>query len=716
MTKQKSKKKNSVQKVSFKQAEVAVKKNKIPPFVPLLGILFLTFLVYLKSLKNGFTNYDDDVLILNNSLVQSLSLENIYSIFFTFINGMYHPLVTLSWALEYVWLGSSATQFHLINLIFHLLNVWLVYRFILLLTDKLNIAIIVTIVFAVHPMVSESVLWLSERKDLLCTAFMLGGLIHYMKYLKNELRLKYIILTLIFLIFAMLSKPSAAVFPLLLLVIDYYHGRKINKNALLEKIPFFVFAIFIGIIAILAAGSVEGINTLEDYTFIDRVFFVAHAIMFYIYKLIVPLALSAKHFYPLKHGGFLPAEYYISFVALALFIIALFKYGRNKREIISGFLFYIACISIVLPVVPVGDTVVAERYSYLSYLGLILIVGHLFDAYKDRTMMKIKVNRLTFFLIAAFILFFSVNTYSRIDVWKSSDNLWTDVIKKDPTAALAYVARGDSKAADADYEAASKDYTMAVIIDSSNAVAYNNRGFAWIKTQQYDKAENDLNNAIRLQPGFSKAYYNRSCLYIDMKEYEKAIEDCNKTLLHLPDFAYAYYNRGNASYMLKNYKDAISDLDKAIALDSKTDLFYYYRGLAYFDMVNYNTASSDFSRVLDLNKDNADARLYRSKCYSKLKKYTEANSDLDVLLLSNPGNPTYIYYRGNNKFMNGDYEGALEEYDYIITTSPEYAPAYYGRAKVFIATGVMDSVCVNLTKSNDLGLEVDEEMMQEYCE
>ncbi|MFH0866265.1 MAG: tetratricopeptide repeat protein [Bacteroidota bacterium] len=715
MARQKSKKKHSVQKVSLKQPAIAVKKKNIPLFIPLLGILLLTFLVYLKSLKNGFTNYDDDVLIINNSLVQSLSSENLYTIFFSFINGMYHPLVTLSWALEYVLLGSSAFHFHLINLIFHLLNIWLVYRFILLLTEKLNTAVIVALVFAVHPMVSESVLWLSERKDLLCTAFMLGGLIHYMKYLKNELRLKYIILTLIFLIFALLSKPSAVVFPLLLLVIDYYLGRKINKKVLIEKVPYFAFAISFGIIAIMAAGSVEGINTLKDYTFFDRIFFVAHAIMFYIYKLIIPVALSAKHFYPLKQGGFLPAEYYVSFAALVLIIITIIKYGKKNREIISGCFFYLACISIVLPVVPVGDTVVAERYSYLSYTGLLLIIGFLFDKYKNTIVLKIKTNRIFGFLMAAFIIFFSMVTYSRIEVWKNSDSLWTDVIKKDAYAVLAYIARGDAKAAEADYEAASKDYTMAIGVDSVSFVAYNNRGYVHIKTQQYDKAETDLNRAIQLQPAFTKAYYNRSCLYIEMKEYEKAIDDCNKTLLLSPEFTYAYYNRGNASYMQKKYNEAIADFDKAIAMEKDIGFFYYYRGLAHYELENYDSAVSDFSRVLNMNKDDADARLYRSKCYSKLKNYTEANTDLDELLYSDPGNPTYFYYKGNNKFMNSDFQGALEDYNYIISIMKDYAPAYYGRAKVFIATGVTDSVCINLTKSNELGLEVDEELLKEYC-
>lgn len=690
------------------------KTSNIPLFLPLLGILLLTFLIYLKSLKNGFTNYDDDVLIIDNYLVQHLTGAGIREMFLSFINGMYHPLTTLSWAIEYSLLGSGAMHFHLLNLFFHLLNVWLVYRFILLLTKKLNIAVIVALIFAVHPMVSESVYWLSERKDLLCTAFMLGGLIHYLKYLKNELRLKYIAIAFVFLVFALFSKPSAIVFPLLMLVIDYYYSRKIDARNLLEKIPFFAFALSFGVIAVMAAGSVEGINNLPEYTIVDRIFFIAQAVMFYIYKLIVPLALSAKHFYPVKHGSFLPVEYYISFVALVLILVSILKFGRKNRLLISGCLFYLACISVILPVVPVGDTVVAERYSYLSYIGLLLLTAHFVDKHKDRVFLSMHTGTLSVFLIAAFTIFFSVITFSRNDVWKNSDNLWTDVIKKDPAASLAYVARGDAKAGKADYEEASKDYTMAVIIDSTNAVAYNNRGYIFIKTQQYAKAEKDFDHAIRLKPEFSRAYYNRSCLYIEMKEYEKAIADCDNAIRLTPSFAYAFYNRGNALCQLQRDSEAIPDFDRAIGINENIDVFFYYRGLAYFNLAKYEPALADFNSAIDLNADNSDALLSRSKCYTKSGKYSAAISDLDALLHLKPGNATYLYYRGNNKLLESDAEGALEDFNSIVSSYPNFAPAYYGHAKVYIATGNTDSVCFYLNKADSLGYDVKEELA-EYC-
>ena len=103
-----------------------IKQNNFKIALPLIGILILTFIIYFKSLRNGFTNYDDDILILNNPLVKDLSMLNLKHIFSSFINGMYHPLVTLTWAIEYHFWQANPLVFHAVNLFFHLLNIWLV--------------------------------------------------------------------------------------------------------------------------------------------------------------------------------------------------------------------------------------------------------------------------------------------------------------------------------------------------------------------------------------------------------------------------------------------------------------------------------------------------------------------------------------------------------------------------------------------------------------
>jgi tetratricopeptide (TPR) repeat protein len=691
--------------------------RRVHAVYPLAGILILTFLLYLKSLKNGFTNYDDDVLIINNSMVHGLSATNLKLIFTSFLNGMYHPLVTLSWNIESSLLGEKAFHFHLVNLLFHLLNVWLVYRFVLMLSKKLSVAVLAGLLFAFHPMISESVLWLSERKDLLCTAFLLGGLVHYVKYLKNNFGLKYFVLTLVFFLFALFSKPSAIVFPLLLLVIDFYMGRKIDKKVLAEKFPFFVLSVSFGVIAVMAASSVEGINTLQDYNYLDRIIFAAYAIVFYILKFIFPFGLSAKHFYPLKDGAFLPVEYYIAVIILVILVYLIFKIRKQHREIVGGFLFFLASISVVLPLVPVGDSIVSERYSYVSYIGLILVVASLYEMYKNNIINRsTKLKPIFHVVIVIFLLFCAYSTFARIDVWKNSLSLWTDVIAKDPQASLAYTARGDYKVAVLDYPGAEADYSKAVQIDSLSAVALNNLGYVMIKEKEYKKAEADFARAIRLKPHFAKAYYNRSCLWIETAEYQKAIADCDKAISLLPDFDYAYYNRGNAKYLLKQYAEAVKDFDKAIEINSVMDVFYYYRALAFYEQKNFMMAKNDLNKTLNLSPKYFDAYYYRAKCSFNLKEYSDAISDLNKQIEHNPADVESIHRRGECKFFTQDYKGAVEDYTMAIAIDKAYAPAYYSRALANAELGTTENICADLKKAVELGLEIsDESMMKKYC-
>ena len=684
--------------------------------IPLLGILILAFLTYFHSLKNGFTNYDDDVLIIDNSLINSLAAGNIKNIFTSFINGMYHPMVTLSWALEYVLIGNGAMHFHLINLLFHLLNVWLVYRFVFLLFKKLNIAIVAALIFAVHPMISESVLWLSERKDLVCAAFMLGGLIHYVKYHEYNFGKKYLIITMIFFVFALFSKPAAIIFPLLLLVIDNFYGRKIIKNVINEKIPFFVLSVIFGIIAIIAARSVDGVNTLSGYSLIDRIFFISYAIVFYVFKLIIPVGLSAKHFYPAKLNFVLPIEYYFFFIVLIIMVIVLLKLKQHKKVVMTGILFYLSCISIILPIVPVGDSVVSERYSYFSYIGLLFIIGYFYNYYKDFLINKIyKIKLLMNGIIVFFVIIFCLSTWFRSLAWTDSISIWTDVIKKDSMSALAYTARGDYSSAINDYKSAIIDYSKAIQIDSTYSVAFNNRGYAWIKEKKYSSAETDLNKAVRLNPRFAKSFYNRSCLWIETGEYIKAISDCEKSIKLNPDFAYAYYNRGNAEYSLNDNDGALNDFDKAISIDSKVDVFYYYRGLVNVKLKKYDIAVNDFNTTISRSPAFIDAYYYKARCYYYQKKYELAIPDFNCVLTNNPVDFESIYLRGDCRLNTNDLNGAVADFSNVINLNNKYAPAYFSRAMANVSKGSKEGVCDDLHKAKEYGLELDNDFMAHYC-
>ena len=275
------------------------------------GILLLTFIIYLPSLNNDFIiNWDDAGYIHENEPIKKINSENIKIIFTQFYKGNYHPLTTLFYAVEYSLVGESPFLYHLNNLVFHLLNVLLLYIFIKKISGKTIVAAFCALFFGIHPMHVESVAWISERKDVLYTFFFFFSLIMYLKYLDNDSRKKWHYWLSIFLfILSLLSKSAAVSLPLVLLLIDYYYKRKLNiKTIIIEKIPYFILSIIFGLVAIASQNETGAIQNLTPlYSIFDRFFIVSYATLIYLIKFFLPVKLSAMYAYPQLINGHLPA-------------------------------------------------------------------------------------------------------------------------------------------------------------------------------------------------------------------------------------------------------------------------------------------------------------------------------------------------------------------------------------------------------------------------
>jgi hypothetical protein len=319
-------------------------------YVPLAIILVLSFIVYLPVLQNGLIDWDDHVYIKNNPLIHSFNLKEIFS---QYVSGNYHPLTILTFAIEYQFFGLNETGYHAVNLLLHLLNVLLVFYTVFLLSDKVGVALLASLLFGIHPLHVESVAWAAELKDLLYTLFFLASYIFYLKYLKNPKRKLYIFAILLFLA-SLLSKAMAASLPVVLLLTDYFKGRKINKEIILEKVPFFLLAITFGVVALIAQKSSGAIADIEIFTFPQRIVFASYGFITYLLKLILPLQLSAFYPYPIASGGDIPVLYYfyvLFFSGFAAFVIYSLRFSK---KIFFGTGFFAVTVFLVLQLLPVA--------------------------------------------------------------------------------------------------------------------------------------------------------------------------------------------------------------------------------------------------------------------------------------------------------------------------------------------------------------------------
>ncbi len=613
----------------------------------LAGIFITTFIIYLKAIGYNLLLYwDDNFYITANDHIKDLNWTTVKLIFSNFYASNYQPLVMLFYAVEYK-LGSGQAQiFHFINILFHLLNTYLVFVLVKKIAPKnVFVALITAAFFAVHPMHVESVAWVSERKDVMYSFFFLLGLVSYVKYLDQK-TYKRLIITLIFFVLSCLSKSAAVVFPMVMLLIDYYLSRKIDRKMIFEKIPFFLVSLVFGFVALYSQKS-SGV--LEDWapkmSFIEHMSVIAFSFCSYIFKAFIPINLSAIYPYPMEIGHTLPVLYYLSllFVIIILFFVG-FSY-RWGKDILFGFLFFIITIILVLQFLPVGSAIMADRYTYIPYIGLFIIVGKVFDYFysKAKNRQAFRKYSLAFLLFLFFI--FSAVSFVRVSVWKNDETLFSDAINKYPNCSIAYVNRGNYY----------NGYLANQVYkgNTENEIKYINL------------AIKDFENAIKYElipKNNWRAYFNLGLAHGNAGDIAGAVEDFNKSIELNADNRYGFLSRGvhylnyyaNNVYINDKAKrefyinKAVSDFESSLALSSSRDekiVLYKNLGVAKVQLGDYNGAIRFYDKLIDLDPKNADAYVKRSDARYQIKDYQGAFDDCNKAIELDPGNTITVKNR-----------------------------------------------------------------------
>lgn len=594
-------------------------------YVGLAIIVLLSFFAYLPVLHNGLLLWDDEGYIKNNPLAFSINLKEIFS---QYVMGNYHPLTMLTFAIEYQLFGLNETGYHMVNLLLHLMIVILVFYAILLLSDKPGVALVASLLFGIHPMHVESVAWAAELKDLLYTFFFLASYILYLKYLKDRNRKFYVLALLLFLV-SLLSKAMAASLPAVLILTDYFKGRKMNKTSLLDKIPFFLLAFAFGIVAVLAQKSTAATD-IVNLTFPQRIIFACYGFISYLFKLLFPLHMSAYYPYPIRNGENVPLQYFTYLILFIGFIAVVLYSLRFTKKIFFGIGFFVITVFLVLQLYPVGGAVMADRYSYVPSIGIFYLAGEGFILLWNK-----KLKFVNIILLTAFTIFFSVKTYARCGVWKNDMIFWNDVISKYQNIPFAYVNRGIAFISEEKYDRGLNDFNKAIELNPNYYLAYYNRGNLFMSEKKYDRALEDYGKVIKLNPNHIEAYINRGIAFRDINRFDEALNDYNKAIELKPNYYKAYYNRGNLLMSDKKYDRALDDYNKAIKLNPNYFKPYNNRGNLYFNEKKYDEAIINYSKAIELNADFTEAYYNRG-----IAKYYFAGKDsayLDIKRAANSG-------------------------------------------------------------------------------
>jgi len=597
-----------------------------------LIIMIITFIAFSPSLKNGFTNWDDPKYIQENIHIKTLDGEKIIRHFSTFTDSNYLPFVLLSFAIEYHFTKMEPSLYHTTNVILHVLNTLFVFMLIYLLSGRRReVAIIVALGFGIHPMHVESVSWITERKDVLYGFFFLISLIFYFKFthVKKNKSVFYA-LSMIFFIFSLMSKSAAVALTIVIILIDFYLNRKFTTKVILEKIPFILLSVVFGFIAI--NSQEEAIGKLEALTVFQRFLFASYGFVMYIVKFVAPIKLSAFYPYPVDTFPIkeaLPMIYYISpVIVLAVFAALYFSY-KKSRLYIFGVLFYFATIALVLQFVTVGKAIMADRYSYIPYIGLFFIVGMLYSKYFYSE--KGLLNKLKIPVMAVLILYGAIlgyTTFERTKIWLNSLTLFSDVITKYPNVDTAYKNRGNYYArVTQEYDKALTDFNRYIELNPSDALIFSNRGNLHGLMGNYELALEDYSRSAAIDSLKVDTYVNKGVTYVRMEQYEQAIRELNKAALLESDNIIIYSNRAYAYLQAGRLEEAIKEYDFVIANSVDNSENYFYKGIAYYRLSRFDEAVLANTMALQQNPNMGGAYSNRSAAFNNLGEFSNALSD-----------------------------------------------------------------------------------------
>jgi tetratricopeptide (TPR) repeat protein len=523
----------------------------------------------------------------------------------------------LSLAFNYAISGANAWSYHLLNLLLHLINCFLVFRLTLLLSNKnVIIAFTTAALFGIHPVHVESVAWISERKDVLYGLFFLAGLISYTKYADTGSKKQYL-LTILFLVLSLISKPAAVIFPVALFCIDFLRKRKLNFKLVAEKIPFFILALIMGLITVFAQKE-AGATGDEHFGMGTLILFGFYGIMMYVLKMIAPINLSPFYPFPPVNEN-LPASYYIAPVFFIGLVILVFATWKKNRAVGFGILFYLANLLLVLQVFSVGSAVIADRYTYIPYIGLFYSIGWLIDRYAKGNIYKAA------YIIIPVTLIFAVLTFKQSTIWFNGETMWKQAIKTAPSS-RAYSALGILARKEHNNDLALEYDNEAIKINAIDNEAVSNRGNIYFDENKLDLAYNDYKHALSIKGDYTPTLDNLGALFAVREQYDSSLKYLDSALRVNPDYKPAYRNRGLTYMKLNRNEEAIKDFEKFLKYDSTAADIYNTIGICYRVMRKYQESVAPINKAIQLDPD-PHFYMNRSYAYFGLKNTEQAKKD-----------------------------------------------------------------------------------------
>lgn len=588
-------------------------------------VLVLSALPYLSSLKSGFVSFDDPALCYENPLVHSFDLVKAFT---TTVADDYLPLVTASFALENKLFGLDPFYFHLDNLLLHLLNVALVFALVrMLVPSSLLIPTVTALLFGIHPLHVESVMWISQRKDMLATLFSLLALVLYMLSARKKpgSQWTFYALSVLCFLLALGSKFMAVSLPAVVMLLAWYEGEA-NKKLALKQIPYFIL---MAGFTVLHMGLHKSPNTAEGFDLLAALGRGWDSLAFYLTKTVLPLQLGV--FY--EKGVVIVSWFESSFVLLWLLAIAgMYKYFRSRRWLlIFSVLFFVVGIFPVLQIVPFGNSFsFADRFMYLPSVGLFLLFSIALSEIMHSKHAYMKVLCGT--LLVGVGVFFSSLSFIQAQSWANSETLWSNVLRHYPSSSVAHNNLGSEYSAQQKGAEAKAAFEKAIALNPKYVEPHVNLAVLYIAVNALAPAKVEIEKALALDPYSARAYYNQGVIAERENQQAVAVESYKKVIAYDPTNLAAYVNLAAASYRLGQKEEAIGVLKRVLERDAAVPEAHNNLGAIYLELGRVSEATEALKKAIQLDPEYEEPRKTLAVAYARQGQMDLAQKELQEVL------------------------------------------------------------------------------------
>jgi protein O-mannosyl-transferase len=654
------------------------------------GLLLLAvLLVFGRSLGYGFVNFDDNEYVYDNPhLTHGLTGPSVAWAFTATECYNWHPLTWLSYLLDYQLYGLQPWGYHLTNVLLHAATAIGLFWVLRRMTGEVWPSAFVAAAFAIHPLRVESVVWVSERKDVLSGLFFMLTLGAYVEYVRRPFSMvRYLLVALLFAL-GLMAKPMLVTLPFVLLLLDCWPlerlrwggsctaipGATVQQSPqpmwrlVVEKTPLFLLAA-----ASCAATSAAQQATVVRLDLLPLGSRAANAMIScaaYMGLFLYPANLAA--FYP--HQGLQPPMGQVAVASLILVGICLAAVVARRRcpYLFVGWYWYLGMLVPVIGLVQVGRQAMADRYTYLPQIGLLIAVAWAAKQAFGSWAHRVWAGRVAAGLILAVLMGCA---WRQTAYWRDSETLWRHALDCTANNGIAGNNLGIILREEGKIDEAIDFLESAMRVNPNDVMVLNNLALALNDREKHAEALALLEKALELRPDEVHTHANLGLVLADCGRIDDALAQCQKALDIQPDDAETHNNFGNALVACGRLDEAISHFQAVLAARPEHAEAHYNLGIALLRKRQFDEAIVHFGKALAVKPRLADAHNNLGIALANRGRFDEAIAEYQKALAIKPEAAEPRNNLGTSLAKLGRLDEAIAQFEAAMKIKPDYADA-----------------------------------------